>query len=676
VPNRLASATSPYLLQHATNPVDWWEWGPAAFAEARRRNVPVLLSVGYAACHWCHVMAHESFEDEATAAAMNAKFVNIKVDREERPDVDAVYMQVTQELTGHGGWPMTVFLDHDARPFYAGTYYPPEPRGGMPSFQQILAAIDDAWLNRRPDLDTSAASITAGLADRAVGFGTDEEFNDEVVGDALAALARQFDSKAGGFGRAPKFPPSATLMFLARHHARTGSAEADAMFVATAEAMARGGMYDQLGGGFARYSVDSDWVVPHFEKMLYDNAQLLSVYTAWFKSGRSPMASRIVRETVEFLLRELLTDQGGFASALDADSDGAEGTFYVWSPEQIQDVLGEADAAFALSIFGVTPEGTFEEGASTLQLPSHPGDFERYQRIRSALFEARTSRTRPARDDKVITAWNGLAIGALAEAGEVFGEPSWVQAAQRCAELITSLHLEHRADGTVQLRRTSKDGVAGHALGVLEDYGDLAQGLLTLYSATGDRRWVRVAGELLTAVETHFVAAPGQFYDTAADAEALVQRPRDPADNAYPSGHSAVAGAMLTFAALTGDLARRDTALAGLSAVVPLMRQAPRFAGWSLAVGEAALDGPREVAIVGHEGDQGRSDLVRAHWQTPTAGAVLAVGPPETAEPAVDLLEHRGLVQGCSAAYVCRQFVCQAPVTDADDLVRLLGANT
>jgi uncharacterized protein YyaL (SSP411 family) len=585
-------------------------------------------------------------------------------------------MQVTQELTGHGGWPMTVFLDHEARPFYAGTYYPPEPRAGMPSFQQILAAIDDAWLNRRADLETSAASITAGLADRAVGFGTDEEFNQDVVREALEGLARQFDHKSGGFGRAPKFPPSATLIFLARHHARTGSSEADAMFVATAEAMARGGIYDQLGGGFARYSVDSEWVVPHFEKMLYDNAQLLAVYTAWFKSGRSPMAARVVRETVEFLLRELLTEQGGFASALDADSDGAEGTFYVWTPEQLQEVLGESDAAYALTTFGVSNEGTFEHGASTLQLPGHPGDFERYQRIRSQLFEARTRRTRPARDDKVITAWNGLAIGALAEAGEAFGEASWVQAAQRCAQLITSLHLEYRADGTAQLRRTSKDGVAGHALGVLEDYGDLAQGLLTLYSATGDGHWVTVAGELLTAVETHFGAEPGQFFDTAIDAEALVQRPRDPADNAYPSGHSAVAGALLTYAALSGDLALRDTALAAMRAVVPLMRQAPRFAGWSLAVGEAVLDGPREVAIVGHEGDQGRSELVRAFWQAPTAGAVLAVGMPGASDPAVDLLADRGPVQGRSAAYVCRHFVCLAPVTEVGDLVALLGANT
>jgi uncharacterized protein YyaL (SSP411 family) len=621
-------------------------------------------------------MAHESFEDLTTAAAMNALFVNIKVDREERPDVDAVYMQATQELTGHGGWPMTVFLDHEARPFYAGTYYPPEPRAGMPSFQQILAAIDDAWRNRRADLETSAVSITSGLANRPVGFGHGDAFDDAVASDAITTLHSQFDESHGGFGRAPKFPPSSVLQFLARHHARTGNAEADAMFVKTCEAMARGGMYDQLGGGFARYSVDSTWVVPHFEKMLYDNAQLIGVYTSWWKSGRSPMAARVVRETIDFLLSDLRTREGGFASALDADSDGSEGTYYVWTPRELNEVLGEVDATFAATTFGVTDAGTFENGSSTLQLPAHPAEFERYQRVRAQLREARSRRTRPARDDKVVTAWNGLVIGALAEAGMVFAEPAWVQAALQCAELVTSLHVERRTDATLRLLRTSKDGEVGHAHGVLEDYGDLAQGLLTLYSATGQGRWFDLAADLLASVEQHFVAPDGLFYDTADDAEMLVQRPRDPSDNAYPSGHAAVTGAFLTYAALTGDLVRRDTALRALAGVVPLMQRAPRFAGWSLAVGEAALDGPREVAIIGPADDLALAELVQAAWVAPTAGAVVAVGPPDEPDPVVDLLAFRGLVGGRSAAYVCRRFVCRVPATTALDLAALLAANT
>ncbi len=668
VTNRLAHATSPYLLQHAENPVDWWEWSTEAFDAARQRDVPILLSVGYAACHWCHVMAHESFEDAETAALMNAKFVNIKVDREERPDVDAVYMQATQDLTGHGGWPMTVFIDTEGRPFYAGTYYPPEPRGGQPSFRQVLEALAEAWANRRAELDDAAGAIVQSLANRNNGFGSGERFNEVASRQAIDTLHRQFDVVNGGFGRYPKFPPSSVLTFLARHHARTEADIAMTMFVKTCEAMARGGIYDQLGGGFARYSVDAEWVVPHFEKMLYDNAQLIGVYTQWWKSGRSPMAARVVRESIEFLLRELRTDGGGFASALDADSDGAEGSFYVWSTAELIEVLGAADGAWAADLFAVTESGTFEHGKSTLQLPSHPSDMQRWQDIRLRLFAARSTRVRPARDDKVVTAWNGLAIAALAEAGSVFDEPAWVVAAAQCAQYLTTTHVDRRDDGSVRLVRTSRDAIAGNAAGVLEDYGDLAAGLLTLFQATGEQRWYDLAVELLTSARTYFAAPDGGFFDTASDADALVQRPRDPADNAYPSGHSAITGALLTYAALSGDVVAREQVQVALDLVMPLIGQAPRFAGWSLAVGAALSDGPREVAIVGAASDLRRSQLVAMAWQTPTAGAVIVTGPGGASGTEPALLAGRGLIAGAPTAYVCRSFVCDLPATTPFEL--------
>ncbi len=398
MPNRLAESSSPYLLQHADNPVDWWEWGPDAFAEARRRDVPVLLSVGYAACHWCHVMAHESFEDEATAALMNERFVNVKVDREERPDVDAVYMEYVQAMTGQGGWPMTTFLTPEGEAFYAGTYFPPTPRHGMPSFPQLLLAISSTWAERRDEATAAAGRITQALADRApAGAAGSTPPTPEELSAAVTRLSASFDPRRGGFGGAPKFPPSMVLEWLLRHHARTGEPSALAMAARTFEAMARGGMYDQLGGGFARYSVDAEWVVPHFEKMLYDNALLLRAYLHWWRATGSPLARRVVEETAEFLLRDLRTPEGGFASALDADTDGVEGLTYAWTPAQLTDALGPDDGAWAAALLEVTPSGTFEHGASTLQLLADPDDEGRWAEVRGRLLTAagRTSATRP-----------------------------------------------------------------------------------------------------------------------------------------------------------------------------------------------------------------------------------------------------------------------------------------
>ncbi|MGW8551528.1 thioredoxin domain-containing protein [Streptomyces tubercidicus] len=675
--NRLADSQSPYLLQHASNPVDWWPWGEEAMTEAKRRDVPVLLSVGYSACHWCHVMAHESFEDQATAALINEHFVAVKVDREERPDVDAVYMEAVQAATGQGGWPMTVFLTPDAEPFYFGTYFPPEPRHGMPSFGQILEGVRSAWADRRDEVGEVAGRIVADLAGRSLAGAMPADRRppgpEELLG-ALMGLTREFDAVHGGFGGAPKFPPSMVLEFLLRHHARTGSEAALEMVQATGAAMARGGIYDQLGGGFARYAVDATWTVPHFEKMLYDNALLCRTYAHLWRSTGSDLARRIAVETADFMVRELRTEQGGFASALDADSDDGtgkhvEGAYYVWTPEQLRAVLGEEDAEFAATYFGVTEEGTFEEGASVLQLPDTEGlvDAERVASVKRRLLAARDERPRPGRDDKVVASWNGLAIAALAETGAYFDRPDLIQAATDAADLLVRVHMDWHA----RLHRTSRDGTPGANSGVLEDYADVAEGFLTLASATGEGVWVEFAGFFLDTVLLQFTSEDGALYDTAADAEALIRRPQDPTDNATPSGWTAAAGALLSYAALTGSGLHRDAAERALGIVTALAGRAPRFIGWGLAVAEAALDGPREVAVVGAQGNPATVALHRAALLGTAPGAVVALGAPGADE--VPLLQDRPLVDGQPAAYVCRHFTCERPTTDPEELTARLG---
>ncbi|MFC9972769.1 thioredoxin domain-containing protein [Spirillospora sp. NPDC127200] len=651
--NRLKDATSPYLLQHADNPVDWWEWSPEAFAEARRRDVPVLLSVGYAACHWCHVMAHQSFEDEQTAALMNRLFVNIKVDREERPDIDAVYMEATQAMTGQGGWPMTVFMTPDGHPFYCGTYFP------RPQFQALLQAVDKAWREQRDEVTGQGQQVVEALSSRAPAMGGSQPPGGEQLGHAVQALARSYDVARGGFGGAPKFPPSMALEFLLRHHARTQDAEALAMAGHTLEAMARGGMYDQLGGGFARYSVDDSWVVPHFEKMLYDNALLARVYAHWWRLTGTPLARRIALETCDWMLHDLRTPQNGLASALDADSEGVEGKYYVWTPDQLREVLGEEDGGYAAGLFEVT--GTFEHGTSVLQLLRDPDDAERYDRVRRTLLAAREERVPPARDDKVVAAWNGLAIAALAECGALLDRPDLVTAARETARLLIDLHVR---DG--RLVRTSRDGVPGGNAGVLEDYADVAEGLLALHAVTGDAEYVAVAGTLLDTVLDRFGDGQGGFYDTADDAERLFRRPQDPTDNATPSGQFAAAGALLSYAALTGSQRHRDAATEALSPAGLLAEKHARFAGWGLAVAEAHLAGPLEVAVVGEPGDERTRALHQTALMSVSPGAVVSVGAPGS--DASPLLAGRGLVDGAPAAYVCRGFTCRLPVTTPADL--------
>ncbi|SEG99018.1 hypothetical protein SAMN05444920_112172 [Nonomuraea solani] len=595
-------------------------------------------------------MAHESFEDAETARLMNQHFVNIKVDREERPDVDAVYMGATQAMTHQGGWPMTVFATPEGHPFYCGTYFP------RPTFRRLLTEVHNVWTSDRDSVLRQGAKVVEALNTHTT-LPSGVMPGEETLREAVGNLRESFDAASGGFGGAPKFPPSMVLEFLLRSGEREMSG-------ATLGVMARGGIYDQLGGGFARYSVDAEWVVPHFEKMLYDNALLLRVYTHWWKASGGELARRVALETSDWLLRELRTPEGGFASALDADSEGVEGKFYVWTPEELREVLGEDDGRWAAGLFDVT--GTFEHGTSVLQLPRDPEDPARYADVRARLLAARELRIRPGRDDKVVASWTGLAIAALAETGAVFERPDLVAAATAAAELLAEVHV---ADG--RLLRTSRDGRAGANAGVLDDYANVAEGLISLYGVTGEARWLRLAGSLLDTVLDRFADGAGGFYDTADDAERLFQRPQDPTDNATPSGQYAAAGALLSYGALTGSMRHREAAQAALGAVSVLAAGHARFAGWGLAVARAALSGPVEVAVVGPPGDPRTATLHREALLADLPGLVVALGDgdgPSSGEAFPALLEGRGTVGDAPAAYVCRGFTCRMPVTTVEEL--------
>ncbi len=683
VANRLSSATSPYLQQHADNPVDWWEWGPEAFAEAKRRDVPVLVSIGYSACHWCHVMAHESFEDPEIADLLNAGVVAVKVDREERPDVDGTYMAATQALTGSGGWPMTVWVTPDGRPFYAGTYYPPRTVGGTPAFRQVIDAVVDAWATRREEIVGSAARISAAVARGWPAPDGSAPLDALVADTALAAVGVTYDEVHGGFGRAPKFPPSMLLEWLLRRSRRGGPHDRRAvraleMASGTLEAMARGGIYDQLAGGFARYSVDATWTVPHFEKMLYDNAQLLRVYAHWWRVTGSPLARRVTEETATWLLTELRTPEGGFAASLDADSPGAdgsprEGAYYVWTRAQLREALGEADGAWVAELCRVLEGGSFERGTSVLRLPADPTDPARWAVLRDRLRVARSARPAPTRDDKVVTAWNGLAIAGLADAGALLDRPDWVAAAREAADLLLRVHLAS-GPGRARLLRASRDGAPGHAPGVLEDYADLAEGLLALVGATGEARYLAAAGDLLDTVLGHFAAPDGSLMDTADDQTdpvvARVRRPREVTDGPTPCGSAAAAGALVGYAALTGSTRHRELAERALGGPLLLAGEHPTAEGWALAVLEAILDGPRQVAVVGPPDDPATRELRRAALAGTAPGAVLVVGEPDS--PGLPLLADRPLVDGRPTAYVCRGFVCDRPTTAPEDVAAAL----
>jgi uncharacterized protein YyaL (SSP411 family) len=661
--NRLAGATSPYLLQHRDNPVDWWPWSPEAFAEARRRDVPVLISVGYAACHWCHVMAHESFEDDGIAAQLNDGFVSIKVDREERPDVDAVYMTATQAMTGQGGWPMTVFATPDGEPFFCGTYFPKQ------HFGQLLDSVTTAWREQRDDVIKQGAAVVQAVGGAQLVGGPTAAISAKLLEASAAGLIAEQDELHGGFGGAPKFPPHMNLLFLLRHHERTGSAEALETVRHTCEQMARGGIYDQLAGGFARYSVDATWTVPHFEKMLYDNALLLRAYTQLWRLTGDPLARRIADETAAFLLRDLGTPSGGLASALDADTEGVEGLTYAWTPAELVAVLGADDGAWAADLFRVSTAGTFEHGKSVLVLArdideADPSLVERWHDVRQRLLAARNERPQPARDDKVVASWNGLAITALAEHGLVTASMASTTAAIELAGVLADRHL---VDG--RLRRVSRDGMVGEPAGVLEDYGCVAEGFLAVYQVTAEPRWLDLARQLLDVALARFGNGAGGFHDTADDAEQLVARPADPTDNATPSGASAVCAALVTYAALTGETSYREAADATLATLGPLIESHPRFAGYAATVAEAALTGPYEIAVATSDPADPLVEAVRRHAP---GGSVIVIGTPD--QPGVPLLADRPLTDGAATAYVCRGFVCERPVTTSADLLsRLKG---
>lgn len=680
--NRLASAMSPYLIQHADNPVDWYEWGEEAFQQARERDVPVLISIGYSACHWCHVMAHESFEDEQVARVMNERFVSIKVDREERPDIDAVYMAATQAMTGQGGWPMTVFATPDGEPFFCGTYFP------RSQFLRLLDTVATAWRERRDDIRDQSAQVVEALSRLGAPTGGGGPLTAAQLDAAAATLAGEHDEIRGGFGGAPKFPPHMNLLFLLRHHERTGDPRSLEVVRHTAEQMARGGIYDQLAGGFARYSVDSTWTVPHFEKMLYDNALLLRVYTHLWRrepgeDGRGGLAGRVARETAGFLTRDLLLPEGGFASALDADTGGVEGATYVWTPAQLREALGDADGSWAADLFGVTDAGTFEHGTSVLQLArdidgADPELMRRWARVRERLAEVRAARPQPDRDDKVVAAWNGLAVTALAEhvafartyatedpglADRLAGLAGVVV---RAAELLE----QHIVDG--RLRRVSRGGAVGEPAGLLEDYGCVAEAFCAVHQLTGEGRWLTLAGHLLDVALARFHRSDGGFFDTADDAEQLVTRPADPTDNATPSGQSALVAALTSYTALSGETAYREAAERALATVAPIVSRFARFTGYACAVGEALLSGPYEIAVV--TGDPVADPLVTVARRLSPPGAVVVAGEPDQA--GVPLLASRPRIDGATTAYVCRGFVCDRPVTTGDALAAQLTTRT
>jgi uncharacterized protein YyaL (SSP411 family) len=656
--NTLSGAASPYLRQHADNPVHWQQWTPEALAEAAQRDVPILLSVGYAACHWCHVMAHESFDDDEVAAAMNAGFVCIKVDREERPDIDAVYMNATVALTGQGGWPMTCFLTPDGRPFFCGTYYP------KANFLQLLSAVANTWRTRRGEVEQASGHIAGELSSmagspRGLSAGG-PEVAPTLCDHAVAAVLGDEDRVDGGFGGAPKFPPAALSEALLRHHERTGSAGALDAVERTCAAMARGGIYDQLAGGFARYSVDNAWVVPHFEKMLYDNALLLRAYAHWARVSGDRLARRVAGETARFMLDEL-ADADMFTSSLDADAAGAEGSTYVWTRVELSEVLGEDDGRWAAAVFGVTHAGTFEAGASVLRLQHDPDELDRFERVRTVLLAARLTRPQPGRDDKVVTAWNGLAITGLAEASVALGAPELLLAARRCATALLDLHV---VDG--RLRRTSLGGRVGEAAATLDDHAMLATGLLTLYQLTAEHTWLRSATELLDIAQAHFADPdrPGCWFDAAEDAEQLVFRPADPLDGATPSGASSITEALLTAAHLTGaDRTERyrQAAADALGAHSALLARAPRSAGHWLAIAESAVRGPLQIAVAC---DPSASPLLADARRLAPGGAIVVGGEVDSSE----LLAGRDRVAGADAAYVCRGRVCDRPVMTAGDL--------
>jgi uncharacterized protein len=673
--NRLAGETSPYLLQHAHNPVDWYPWGPEALRRAKQEDKPILLSIGYSACHWCHVMERESFEDTSTAHMMNNSFINIKVDREERPDLDGIYMQAVQALTGHGGWPMTVFLTPDGTPFFGGTYFPPEDRPGLPAFTRVLEAISSAWRTKREEVVQSGAQLKEHLGQRITAAPSREVIDTQVLDQAAVGIDSQYDPVDAGFGNAPKFPQPMAVDFLLRYWRRMGNERALEAATHTLDKMARGGMYDQLGGGFHRYSTDQQWLVPHFEKMLYDNAQLARAYLSGYQATGNAYFRTIVEQILNYVVRDMTDPGGGFYSTEDADSEGVEGKFYVWTPAQLRDALGEEDARIFGAFYDVTEAGNFEHGTSILHMPRTPdevaaelhiGDgqvLEVLERSRPALFELREQRVRPARDEKVLTAWNGMMLRAFAEAGRVLNEPVYIQAAINNATFLLSTMRQG-----AKVLRTWKPGHAAHLNGYLEDYANLADGLVALYEATFERQWLEAARELADALLERFADADsGGFFDTSSDHEELITRPKDLFDNATPSGNAVAADVLLRLAVLTANHEYQRAAQGVLELLREPMLRYPLGFARALSALDFFLDKPKEIAIVGELDKPDTQALLRVVFERFLPNKVVAGGDAD-----IPLLEGRSTRNGHATAYVCEQYVCQAPTSDPGELERLL----
>jgi uncharacterized protein YyaL (SSP411 family) len=669
--NQLAGETSPYLLQHAGNPVDWRPWGEEAFELARALDRPVLLSVGYSACHWCHVMERESFEDSSTAQLMNDNFVSIKVDREERPDIDGLYMTAVVSQTGQGGWPMTVFLLPDGRPFYGGTYFPPEARGGLPSFKQVLDGIATAYTERREIVEQQASELAGSLQGGRLGPPAEGfRLAEGTLLDALLTLRGQYDERNGGFGRAPKFPPHSVLTFLLRMHRRTGSEEALAMALRTLGRMADGGIHDQLGGGFHRYAVDAIWLVPHFEQMLYDNALLARSYLAAWQVTGDERWRATAEGILDYLLRELALEHGGLASAQDADTDGVEGATFTWTPAQLRALLSPDDAELAERVWGVTDEGNFE-GATVLSLVAPPEDAverDRLAGIRATLLAARAARPQPALDDKALASWNGMALAALAEGARLCRRPDLLAAAERCAAFLLG-PLSHPDGGLWRTHRGGRSQVPGF----LDDYAQVAVGLHELYLATSEHRYLAESRRLALLACERFGAPDGSFFDTAHDAEVLVARPRELDDNPTPSGNTTLAGVLVKLARIYGEPELERRAHSVVAQVGTLLARAPQGFGHLLGVCDALLSPPREAAVVGARGDPALAELTAALLDPYEPDLAVAFGDGSD-DLGVPLLTGRGLVGDRAAVYVCSGFVCAAPATDAH-MVRTAALN-
>ncbi|MCA1613253.1 MAG: thioredoxin domain-containing protein [Acidobacteria bacterium] len=679
--NRLFEETSPYLLQHAHNPVDWYPWGEEALARARAEDKPILLSIGYSACHWCHVMERESFEDEATARLMNENFVNVKVDREERPDIDQIYMSAVQMMLGHGGWPLTVFLTPDLVPFYGGTYFPPADRHGLPGFPRLLLGIADAYRSQPEEVAQTVTSVLGELRKLSVARESNDALDAGLLELAARGFSRSYDPRHGGFGGAPKFPPAMGLEFLLRWHKRAGDEEALQMATHTCRRMAEGGMYDQLGGGFHRYSVDARWLVPHFEKMLYDNALLARVYLLAFQATRDPFFRRVAEETLDYVAREMTDGTGGFYSSQDADSEGVEGKFFVWSLEEVERLLGPEDARIFAAHYDVTEGGNFEE-ANILNVPRPPEDVakslgveparlaEAIERGRRILFEAREKRVKPGRDEKVIAAWNGMMLQSFAEAAAVLGREDYRALAARNADFLLTRLVR---DGL--LLHVYKDEKAKH-VAFHDDYACVAAGLLALYETTGEVRWLRETLAMTERmIDEFWDEKDGGFFFTGRSGEGLIVRNKDFFDNATPSGNSVAAELLLRLAALTGNEGYQRKAVTVLRLLRDSVARHPSAFGRLLAALDFYLSTPKEIAIIGDPGADDFAKLAAELWRhyVPNKIVALATEADEEARGLVPLLRERGTVGGRATAYVCENYACRLPVNEPSELASQLG---